>query len=636
MIINKKIIKIIKKEKKIALSYSGGIDSNILMFLLKKFKKKIILIHINHNLIGSKRIEKICKINSIILKSKIIIKKVFPRKKKIKSNGIEKELRDLRIDKIVKTLKNENIKIIFIAHNNNDYIETFFINLFRGCGKNGLYSMKIIKKIKKIIFIRPLLNFNRNYLIKKTNKKIIIANDIMNNNENILRIFIRNNIIIKNKFLNTLKSVNKFISNLKKKNLNINLKINKNILKKLKNSSKKNFFLIKKKKYFSVCKKKIIKNEMNLLIHKYGGSSLKNFKKIKKISLKIKKIILEGYKIVVIVSAPGKTTDKIKKIFSKNFKENDKYYDICIGLGEYLSVALLCSFLKKNNVNCNYLTSWQIPIITNNNFSYSKILKIKTQKIINYLKFYDVIVIPGFQGITNKGEVTTIGRGGSDNLAIEISKYLNCKCFMYKDVKGIYSSDPKIFKNSKLLNKVKGEELLESISIGSKILQIDSVINIIKNNLNIKILSSFEKYINMKKEKKKGSVIKKRFFYSFFDCKKVFFYFLKNKVNIISLIKKKKIIIDNINIIKKKNYYIQFSSEKKIKNLKFKRCLKFSIIKLGVKEYSRNFYEIIEMLERCKIKYFCMSVSEIRISFLSSKKYKKKIINIIRRYGRVA
>lgn len=684
--INYFIKKLYIKKKKIAIAFSGGIDSNLLLYFYKNFLgKKIILIYIIHNV--KKKYNNVirnCKIISRINNLRIIFKKINIKKKKIKKLGVEGALRYYRYKKFFKILKRKKIKVLLIGHNNNDFIETFFINIFRGTGIYGLFSMKKIIEKDNIFFIRPFLKISREYLIEKilkNRKKIILIYDYTNNNLSILRNYIRN-IIIKyfNNKINYSNSLNNFIDNLKEYSKILKDVANKDIndtglkilnIAKLKKIRRKNLFIHFIKNYFKIPSKKwleefdkqIINNnlfikkknhiitsnkgkllykKMKILVQKYGGTSLGNKKKIKNVAKKIKEFIKKKYKLIVVVSAMCGTTNNLYKtcFLSKKFS------DIILFTGEYISLGILCSYLRLINVKVNYLTSWQIPILTDSNFSFAKIRKIYTSKIYNYFIRYDVIIIPGFQGVNKKGEITTIGRGGSDATAIELSNSINSKCLIYTDVNGIYDKDPNIFKNCKLLKSINYKELMEVSSLGAKVFQLDSVINCIKKKVNTRILSSFSKFKNVNHEQKRGTSIN----FCDFKMKKNIsivlthenmLTFVNNKninLKIIKEFSKKKIIIDNLCFLKlKNNFFLSFSINRKIKfNTKYKhklkKMIKVSLVGIGIKNYSNNFLKIISILKNRKVCYYCFTTSEIKISFLIKEKYKKKIIKLFNNF----
>ncbi|MGX7589280.1 tRNA lysidine(34) synthetase TilS [Candidatus Vidania fulgoroideorum] len=209
--INKLILEKIKK-KKVAISYSGGLDSNLLLNYYKKFKNKIKIIYINHNL-NPDSLE-----NKNKLKNKfknIIIGNIIIKKKKIKSMGLEGAARFYRYKKITEICRKEKIKVVLLGHNFNDFIETFFINLLRGSSIYGLISMKNKFKIKNVYFIRPFIYKKRLSLIKKIGMPKFILKDKSNKNNNFLRNYLRNILLLISNKINYEKNIYKIVENIK-------------------------------------------------------------------------------------------------------------------------------------------------------------------------------------------------------------------------------------------------------------------------------------------------------------------------------------------------------------------------------------------------------------------------------------
>ncbi|MGX7586144.1 tRNA lysidine(34) synthetase TilS [Candidatus Vidania fulgoroideorum] len=682
--------KFIKKNKKIAVSYSGGLDSNLLLEICEKYYNNILLIHINHNNKNSNKIAKECLRISKIKNKEIIISKIKIKKKKIKKIGLECYYRKKRYKKIFKLMKKNKIKYLLVGHTLDDLVETFFINLSRGTGIKGVCSLKFKRKKGKFIIIRPMLYYSRINIAKQfLKKKLLISFDKSNNNIKIKRNFLRkylfnkfyllNNfclkilIYIKNcrEALECLKIIakkdikkSKMLINKIKKYKDYRIKnilkyffeknkfkvpsVNwfKELLKQIK-SKKKDFIFNLNKNYIFEKKNKIVFKKMKIIVSKYGGASLNSREKIKKIALNIKKKTKKGYKIIVIVSAIGKETDNLCEEYKKISKKINKFYELYISTGEIKSCSIFCQIIKNIKLKTNYLTCWQIPInVKKINNSYV-IYSINAKKIISYLYNNDVIIIPGFQGINNKKEIKTIGRGGSDSTAVEICKYLCIKkCYFYKDIDGIYNADPSLFKNCKLIKIINYIEILEISSLGSKILQLNCVVSIIRNNIIAYLINSNKKFLNMKKEKKSGTLIYNDNIKKIFNQNRIFVNLNKCFLNCLKIKKKEKINkiiillinnninIDNIIINKKKYYYFSFTSKTninnlKIKNLKFKKMIKLTFTGLAINNYNNNFLKIFNLLNKLKIKVNCVSNSEICLKYVFEIKYLKKIKKIV-------
>jgi len=227
---------------------------------------------------------------------------------------------------------------------------------------------------------------------------------------------------------------------------------------------------------------------MKIVVQKYGGTSVSDIKKIKKIALNIKKLKKTGVSIVLVLSAMAGETDRlIKLINSVSDVPNEREYDQIISTGEKISSSLLVMALNEINVNAISLDASKINLMTNNIHSKASIVSIGTKEIKKYLKKKFVVVVPGFQGINSNNDITTLGRGGSDLSAVAIAGILKAdRCELLKDdVDGIYSADPRLYNKAKKINHISYQEMLEMSSLGSKVLQSKAVE--MANQLNIKI-----------------------------------------------------------------------------------------------------------------------------------------------------
>lgn len=211
---------------------------------------------------------------------------------------------------------------------------------------------------------------------------------------------------------------------------------------------------------------------MRMLVHKYGGTSVGTLEKIKKIA---KRVILEkenGYEMVVVVSAMGKTTDHLVEM-SKEISKNPsrRELDLILSTGEQVSIALLSMAFQELGYDAIALTGFQAGIKTYGPHTKNKILDIDSDKIQNYLSQGKIVVVAGFQGINDEGDITTLGRGGSDTTAVALAAKLNCPCHIYTDVDGIYSVDPRLYPQAKKLQTVSYEEMMEMASLGAGVME---------------------------------------------------------------------------------------------------------------------------------------------------------------------
>jgi len=212
------------------------------------------------------------------------------------------------------------------------------------------------------------------------------------------------------------------------------------------------------------------------VVQKYGGSSLKNITAIKKIAEKIIKNHSEGFKIIVVVSAMGKTTDQLlhqtnKIIKNKSTNKHNRDIDLLLSTGEIVSATLLSMAInsRESGVTSISLTGTQAGIKTNLNHGSARISKVEISRIKKELNSNKIVIVAGFQGISQTEDITTLGRGGSDTTAVALAAALKASsCEIYTDVDGIFTADPNIVKNAKLITHLSFEEMLEMASLGAK------------------------------------------------------------------------------------------------------------------------------------------------------------------------
>ena len=232
---------------------------------------------------------------------------------------------------------------------------------------------------------------------------------------------------------------------------------------------------------------------MSLIVLKFGGTSVGSAQKINYVAKIIKKYHNKNNKLIVISSAmSGVTNDLIKKSkkISKNF---DKYeYDVLLSSGEQIACALLSGSLLKIGIKSRSWLAWQIPIITKGEHKSSRIISINKKEILKYVNSGGIPIIAGFQGISNNKRITTLGRGGSDATAISIAKFFNADdCFIYTDVSGVFTTDPKLNQKAKKIKKISYEEMLEMASLGARIMQPISLQDAMMNDIDINVRSTF-------------------------------------------------------------------------------------------------------------------------------------------------
>jgi len=234
---------------------------------------------------------------------------------------------------------------------------------------------------------------------------------------------------------------------------------------------------------------------MSIVVQKYGGTSVENKEKLEKICDNIISYTSKGKKIVVVVSAQGKTTDELIKKANFYAKEPDKRsLDLLLSTGELQTVALLSMMLNERGNGAIGLTGGQAGIISNSTYGSASIKTIYQENILKYLEDGKVVIVAGFQGIDKMGNITTLGRGGSDLSAVAIACALKAdKCEIYSDIDGIFSADPRVIKKAKLLEDISYNEMLEAASAGAKVLHNRSVNVGRKNGIPIIVKNAVKK-----------------------------------------------------------------------------------------------------------------------------------------------
>lgn len=235
---------------------------------------------------------------------------------------------------------------------------------------------------------------------------------------------------------------------------------------------------------------------MSKIVLKFGGTSLGNANRIGNVCKIISNYVSKGHQIVVVVSAMGGVTDYLvsltkSHIFNVVNERQDYEYDVVLSTGENISAGLVSMHLNSMGIKARSLMSWQLPIEVSGNHKECDIEKVNTDKITGYLDNFVIPVITGFQGVNN-GDIYTIGRGGSDTSAVSIAKALGAdKCYIYTDVEGVFTSDPRIVPKAKKIEQISYDEMLELAQGGAKVLHPKSVRIAKEANIDLEVLSSF-------------------------------------------------------------------------------------------------------------------------------------------------
>ena len=396
---------------------------------------------------------------------------------------------------------------------------------------------------------------------------------------------------------------------------------------------------------------------MKTVVLKFGGTSVGSIERIKKVCKIIASYKKRRNQVIVISSAmSGVTNELINKSrqISNNFERAE--YDTLLSTGEQVSCALIAGRLNHIGIKSRSWLSWQVPIITEGPYSGARIRNIVTKEIKNYLKNGGVPIITGFQGINNKLRLTTIGRSGSDATAIMFAKFINAdECIIYTDVDGVYTTDPREYKNAKKIKKIFYDEMLEMASLGSKVMQPTSVQDAKLNKINIEVKSSFVKKpgtlitgysktfsdqiitgISTTKNDAKITIIGVKDRPGVAAC--IFKPLSHNLINV-------DMVVQNISLngketdltftiksedLKKTEKLIRNNKKISFKKLSFdKDVSKVSIIGVGMITTPGITYRMFQALASQKINIQVISTSEIKISVLVSSKNVKKAVAVL-------
>lgn len=383
---------------------------------------------------------------------------------------------------------------------------------------------------------------------------------------------------------------------------------------------------------------------MGIIIQKYGGTSVADLNKLKMVCEHIIDEYEKGNKVVVVVSAQGKMTDiLIKEEKEITLNANSREHDVLLSVGEQITISKLCMCLHEKGYDGVSLTGWQIPIITDNIHSNAKIKYIYKDRILKYLNDKKIVIIAGFQGIDNNGDITTLGRGGSDTTAVAIASALNAeRCDIYTDVDGVFTADPRTVSNVVKLDKISYDEMIELSSAGANVLHNRCVEIGKKYNIPIHVKSTFLKDSigtslneNGKIEEKIFTAITKKEHVS-----KITLIGKKNKnielFKIINFLEDNNIKIDLVEKIDSNIFSFctndsSFKSIMKIlhlshKKLKIKKILysnnlvKVTIVGNGISSDLKTLSNIFKILYDHNINIHMITTSEIKISILIKEK----------------
>ncbi len=227
---------------------------------------------------------------------------------------------------------------------------------------------------------------------------------------------------------------------------------------------------------------------------KFGGTSLADPDHIDRVADKVVCEMQAGNKVAVVVSAMSGVTNRLVGYCTQISQVHDmREYDTVVSAGEQITSGLMAIALQKRGVNARSWLGWQLPVRTNDVYGKARIESIDTRELHAYLDDGGVAVVPGFQGVSDEGRITTLGRGGSDTSAVALASALNAdRCDIYTDVDGVYTADPRLVPEARKIDRIAYEEMMELASLGSKVLQTRSVEMGAKSKVPIQVLSSFD------------------------------------------------------------------------------------------------------------------------------------------------
>ncbi|OGX29944.1 MAG: aspartate kinase [Omnitrophica WOR_2 bacterium RIFCSPHIGHO2_01_FULL_49_10] len=396
----------------------------------------------------------------------------------------------------------------------------------------------------------------------------------------------------------------------------------------------------------------------SLIVQKYGGSSVANPERIKNAAKRVVRYKKEGHDVVVVVSALGDTTDELIELAYKVTDDpSEREMDMLISTGEQISCALLAMAVEKLGTPAISFTGAQVGIITDTSHTKARILNISAaDRIKEKLKEGKVVIIAGFQGISIKKEITTLGRGGSDLTAVALASALGAKiCEIYTDVDGVYTADPRIVKNAKKLSRISYDEMLELASLGAKVMQARSVEYGKRYDIPIHVRTSFsnaegtiicKEAKSMEKIDVSGLALQK-------DEAKVTICDVPDKPGIAAIIFKElganNIVIDMIvqNVGRTGTTDVSFTvpTEDLAKTMKVAKRVareigagevikdeniaKISIVGIGMRSHAGIAARMFKALASKKINIEMISTSEIKISCVIGKKFAESALKVL-------
>ncbi|CAA3707166.1 aspartate kinase [Candidatus Portiera aleyrodidarum] len=405
---------------------------------------------------------------------------------------------------------------------------------------------------------------------------------------------------------------------------------------------------------------------MGIIVQKFGGTSVGSIKNIKNIAKQIKLFYKKNHKIIVVVSAMSGETNRLLCLAKKMYNEkkvnniyNNRELDILISTGEQVTMSLLSMALNKVGVKSKSYTGAQLSIFTDSVYTKARIQHIDTSIINKDINNNIIVVVAGFQGIDKYGNITTLGRGGSDTTALALATSIKAdECQIYTDVSGVYTTDPRLCNKSSLISYITVEEMLELSSLGSKVLQIRSVEFAGKYNIPVRVLSVFDNNPGTLIIKKRSILEKNmekplisgityncneaKITVSVYDVLPGVCYKILKKIseyNIDSCIQNIKNINNQVDVtftVSKDDYKTMYNLIKEYVCNKLggqiegdDKIVKISIVGVGIKSHSCIANKLMYNLEKNGINIILVSTSEIKMSIMIDEKYMELAIKVL-------
>ncbi len=395
-------------------------------------------------------------------------------------------------------------------------------------------------------------------------------------------------------------------------------------------------------------------------MQKYGGSSVANPERIKKVAARVTGYKKNGYSVVVVVSALGDTTDELITLASQISDEPpEREMDMLLSTGEQISVALLAMAIHELGFKAISLTGSQVGIITDTAHTKARIVKIEADKIRRELKKGKVVIVAGFQGMTPEQDITTFGRGGSDLTAVALAKTLDAaECEIYTDVEGVYTADPRIEPKARKLNEITYDEMLEMASLGAQVMQARSIEVAKKFDVPIHVRSSFSNTpgtMIIREVKNMEDVVVNGVTLNRNESKitvcnvpdrpgiaaKIFNQLAEGGINV-------DMIVQNVSHTRQTDISFTVAKTDAAKAIKLTKkaagelgelevfqdddIARISIVGVGMKTHSGVAAKMFEILAREKINIEMISTSEISISCIIKKKFGEPAVNALHRH----